>query len=128
VNAVTLIETFFPFVVDVELADLFDDPPQATSAAPTIRTADTTDNRFNETFILASLDRGYREAFHRWRPISGGIPPARYPFFSLIGGLPMKVRNSLKSLKQRPGSTVVRRRGRTFVQNKQNPRFKARQG
>jgi large subunit ribosomal protein L36 len=40
----------------------------------------------------------------------------------------MKVRNSLKTLKLRPGSTVVRRRGRTFVQNKQNPRFKARQG
>ncbi|MBV9410699.1 MAG: type B 50S ribosomal protein L36 [Acidimicrobiia bacterium] len=40
----------------------------------------------------------------------------------------MKVKNSLKSLKQRPGSTVVRRRGHTFVQNKQNPRFKARQG
>ena len=40
----------------------------------------------------------------------------------------MKVRNSLKSLKQRPGSTVVRRRGRTFVQNRRNPRFKARQG
>ena len=40
----------------------------------------------------------------------------------------MKVRNSLKSLKLRPGSTVVRRRGRTFVLNKRNPRFKARQG
>ena len=40
----------------------------------------------------------------------------------------MKVRNSLKSLKLRPGSTVVHRRGRTFVQNKTNPRFKARQG
>jgi len=40
----------------------------------------------------------------------------------------MKVRNSLKTLKLRPGSTVVRRRGRTFVQNTKNPRFKARQG
>jgi large subunit ribosomal protein L36 len=40
----------------------------------------------------------------------------------------MKVRNSLKSLKQRPGSTVVRRHGRTLVLNKRNPRFKARQG
>jgi large subunit ribosomal protein L36 len=40
----------------------------------------------------------------------------------------MKVRNSLKSLKNQPGSTVVRRRGRVFVVNKRNPRAKARQG
>jgi large subunit ribosomal protein L36 len=40
----------------------------------------------------------------------------------------MKVRNSLKSFKQQPGSTVVRRGRRTYVLNKRNPRFKARQG
>jgi large subunit ribosomal protein L36 len=40
----------------------------------------------------------------------------------------MKVRNSLKSLKRKDGSIVVRRRGRTFVVNKSNPRWKARQG
>ena len=40
----------------------------------------------------------------------------------------MKVRNSLRSLKNQPGSKVVRRRGRTYVINKQNPRLKARQG
>lgn len=40
----------------------------------------------------------------------------------------MKVRASLKSLKLRPGSQVVRRRGRVYVINKLNPRFKARQG
>ena len=40
----------------------------------------------------------------------------------------MKVRNSLKALKKVPGSQIVRRRGRTFVINKQNPRLKARQG
>ncbi|WP_166356330.1 type B 50S ribosomal protein L36 [Phytoactinopolyspora limicola] len=40
----------------------------------------------------------------------------------------MKVRNSLKSMKNKPGAQVVRRRGRLFVINKQNPRFKARQG
>jgi large subunit ribosomal protein L36 len=39
----------------------------------------------------------------------------------------MKVRASLKSLKTQPGSQVVRRRGRVYVINKQNPRFKARQ-
>ena len=40
----------------------------------------------------------------------------------------MKVRNSLASLKAKDGSYVVRRRGRTFVMNKRNPRIKARQG
>jgi large subunit ribosomal protein L36 len=40
----------------------------------------------------------------------------------------MKVRNSLRALKVRPGSIVVRRRGRTFVVNKKDPRQKARQG
>lgn len=40
----------------------------------------------------------------------------------------MKVRNSLRSLKNQPGSQVVRRRGRLFVVNRQNPRLKARQG
>jgi large subunit ribosomal protein L36 len=40
----------------------------------------------------------------------------------------MKVRTSLRSLKNRPGSQVVRRRGRIHVVNKLNPRFTARQG
>ncbi|HTF46291.1 MAG TPA: type B 50S ribosomal protein L36 [Pseudonocardia sp.] len=40
----------------------------------------------------------------------------------------MQVRNSLRSLKNKPGSQVVRRKGRLYVINKQNPRFKARQG
>jgi len=40
----------------------------------------------------------------------------------------VKVRNSLRALKKQPGSQVVRRRGRVFVINKTNPRFKARQG
>lgn len=39
----------------------------------------------------------------------------------------MKVRNSLKSLKAKPGAQVVRRRGTVFVINKKEPRFKARQ-
>ncbi|MBY4227272.1 50S ribosomal protein L36 [Rhodococcoides fascians A21d2] len=39
----------------------------------------------------------------------------------------MKVRNSLKSLKNKPGAQVVRRRGVVFVINKKEPRFKARQ-
>lgn len=40
----------------------------------------------------------------------------------------MKVRNSLKSQKDKPGTQIVRRRGRVYVINKLNPRFKARQG
>lgn len=38
----------------------------------------------------------------------------------------MKVRSSLKSLVAQPGSKVVRRKGRIYVINKQNPRFKGR--
>jgi large subunit ribosomal protein L36 len=40
----------------------------------------------------------------------------------------VKVRNSIRSLKNKPGSQVVRRRGRIYVINKQNPRLRARQG
>ncbi len=41
----------------------------------------------------------------------------------------MKVANSLRSLKSRhKDCQVVRRRGRVYVINKTNPRFKARQG
>ncbi len=41
----------------------------------------------------------------------------------------MKVRNSLKSAKTRhKDCRVIRRRGRVYVINKTNPRFKARQG
>jgi len=42
---------------------------------------------------------------------------------------PVKIRNSLKSLKDRHrDNRVIRRRGRTYVINKTNRRFKARQG
>jgi large subunit ribosomal protein L36 len=41
----------------------------------------------------------------------------------------MKIRNSLKSAKARhKDCRVVRRKGRVFIINKTNPRFKARQG
>jgi large subunit ribosomal protein L36 len=40
----------------------------------------------------------------------------------------VKVRASLRSLKDKPGSQVVRRRGRVYVINRTNPRWKARQG
>jgi large subunit ribosomal protein L36 len=41
----------------------------------------------------------------------------------------MKVVNSLKGAKKRhKNSKIVRRKGRVYVINKTNPRFKARQG
>jgi large subunit ribosomal protein L36 len=47
----------------------------------------------------------------------------------VYGGVEMKVRNSLKSLKTRhKDCKVIRRRGRVYVINKTNRRFKARQG
>lgn len=43
-------------------------------------------------------------------------------------GATMKVRNSLRSLKGRPGAQLVRRRGKVYVINRKDPRGKARQG
>lgn len=41
----------------------------------------------------------------------------------------MKVRNSLRSLKNRDKNCrIIRRKGRVYIINKKNPRFKARQG
>jgi large subunit ribosomal protein L36 len=46
-----------------------------------------------------------------------------------LEGSVMKVRNSLRSLKKRDKDCrVIRRKGRVYVINKKNPRFKARQG
>jgi large subunit ribosomal protein L36 len=61
-----------------------------------------------------------------------GAIPARFGFGPL-GKMQtvkkMKVRNSLKSLKNRHRDCrVVRRKGRVYVINKTNRRFKARQG
>jgi len=40
----------------------------------------------------------------------------------------MKVRSSVRSLKAKPGSVVVRRRGQVRVINRKNPRWNGRQG
>ncbi len=41
----------------------------------------------------------------------------------------MKIRNSLRSLRKRHrANRLVRRKGRIYIINKTNPRFKARQG
>jgi large subunit ribosomal protein L36 len=46
-----------------------------------------------------------------------------------FGTMQMKIVNSLKTLKKRDKNCrIVRRKGRVFVINKANPRYKARQG
>jgi large subunit ribosomal protein L36 len=62
------------------------------------------------------------------RPIhaTGGRPPAAFVFRS---GSAMKIRNSLKSLmKRHRDNQLVRRKGRVYIINKTQKRFKARQG
>lgn len=51
--------------------------------------------------------------------------PAARPYFRAA----MKIANSLKSLKKRDKNCrIVRRKGRVYIINKTNPRYKARQG
>jgi len=70
-------------------------------------------------FALAPIDRASPSA-----PAAGnGRGPYAY------GRWIMKVRSSLKSLKSRHRDCkLVRRKGRIFVINKTDPRFKAKQG
>jgi len=47
----------------------------------------------------------------------------------LCEGFAMKIKNSLKAAKTREkGCILVRRKGRVYVINKRNPRYKTRQG
>ena len=63
---------------------------------------------------------------HSFRASSAGAHVRFKPTFKRRA---MKVRNSLRSLKKRDKDCrVIRRKGRTYVINKKNPRFKARQG
>ena len=58
--------------------------------------------------------------------VTGSIPvaPTIIPF-----GVEMKVRNSLKSLRGRHrANRLVRRKGKVYIINKVQKRFKARQG
>ena len=49
-------------------------------------------------------------------------------FLRLLTIRNMKIKSSLKSIKKRDlNSKLVRRRGRVYVINKTNPKFKARQ-
>lgn len=62
--------------------------------------------------------------------LAAALALARAPGASpASNGIPMKVRNSLKSLRSRHrDNRLVRRKGRVYVINKTNRRFKARQG
>jgi large subunit ribosomal protein L36 len=60
-------------------------------------------------------------------PANETIHPA--PRRATLRNTTMKVRNSLKSLRGRHrDNRLVRRKGRVYVINKTQPRFKARQG
>ena len=55
-----------------------------------------------------------------------GPRAVRNPCFSVKT---MKIRNSLRALmKRHRANRLVRRKGRVYIINKTNPRFKARQG
>ncbi len=59
-------------------------------------------------------------------PLARAWVGPRMPFSR---ALVMKIANSLKSLKKRDKNCrIVRRKGRVYVINKTNPRYKARQG
>jgi large subunit ribosomal protein L36 len=62
------------------------------------------------------------------KPISPKLRPVEHGL-SKHQDCPMKVRNSLKSLRARHrNNRLVRRKGRVYVINKVQRRFKARQG
>jgi large subunit ribosomal protein L36 len=65
-------------------------------------------------------------------PLRGAAPVGRTFLFlnaACAGARVMKVVNSLKAAKKRDKNCkIVRRKGRIYVINKSNPRFKARQG
>jgi len=68
-------------------------------------------------WVTVPVDKQWR---HPYRPPSFGKWP---------GATAMKVVNSLKTIKKRDKNCrVIRRKGRVYVINKRNPRFKARQG
>lgn len=79
-------------------------------------------------FAVKGASRGF-DAFGRGPYIAASISPAR-PRVSLSKkSVAMKVRSSLKTLKTRHRDCkLVRRKGRLYVINKTDPRFKARQG
>ena len=61
--------------------------------------------------------------------LTWGFASGRPISFTVAQVLRMKIKNSLRALRKRHrNNRVVRRRGRLYVINKTNRRFKARQG
>ena len=75
-------------------------------------------------FCIATLFMGYASAFVSSPPAFASTPNNSVSNTELA----YKVVSSIGSLKNRPGCQVVRRRGRIYVINKTNPKFKVRQG
>jgi large subunit ribosomal protein L36 len=80
---------------------------------------------------VASLEHGVDSPSRRTysQPLTppGAVPSATAAF--LFSRPAMKVRSSLKTLKTRHRDCkVVRRKGRVYVINKTDPRYKAKQG
>lgn len=66
---------------------------------------------------------------HRTREPDARCVPGKAPSVSKAWCPVMKIKNSLKSLRTRHrDNRLVRRKGRVYIINKTNPRFKARQG
>jgi large subunit ribosomal protein L36 len=65
--------------------------------------------------------------FHPYFPLAFEFTPARPGLF--VEYRAMKIRHSLKSVKLRhKDCRIVRRKGRVYIINKTNPRYKCRQG
>lgn len=70
---------------------------------------------FKNSFVVLTLDKYFPNLV-----VNGSLVFLRFV---------MKIVNSLKTMKSRhKACKVVRRKGRVYVINKENPRFKARQG
>ena len=79
---------------------------------------------FRSQFRLA-----FREDFLYGRGVVGRKGSGGTRLSDTRAGANMKIKNSLRSLKNRERSCrVIRRHGRVYVINKRQPRFKARQG
>ncbi len=88
--------------------------------------------RYPLTWYRSGPLRDPIEAMLRWGPGAGRFRPLETAYGEAsreVEGTGVKVVNSLKSAKKRHKECrVIRRKGRVYVVNKRNPRFKARQG
>jgi large subunit ribosomal protein L36 len=83
-------------------------------------------------FTRFIVDNPHRKSYilpNDWRALSGALLIILEQRQIVAWKKKMKIKNSLKSLKNRHRENrLVRRKGRVYIINKSNPRFKARQG